>query len=243
MKKLIDEDAPAKSLTERVTNTLRAKVEGGALAVGDRLPSTAQLTDELGVSRTVVREAIAALRSEGIVESKKGAGVYVTKTTPVPISPSRLTTLPEVIDMLELRSAVEIEAAGLAATRGSPAQHAAIRECLNAMEEAGAAPGDTSALDLEFHRAIAAATNNQRFSRFLDELGLDAVPRSRLLDKGDAAAVMKDYLRQLNAEHRTICDAIASREPSRARDAMRAHLSGGLQRYQRLLDNRLGTPE
>lgn len=236
MNERMGNDIPARSLTERIASKLRSMIEGGTLSVGDRLPSAAQLTDEFGVSRTVIREAIAALRSEGLVESRKGAGVYVTKITSVPISPSKLTTLPEVIDMLELRSAVEIEAAGLAATRGSPAQHAAIREAFNAIEEAGAASGDTSALDLDFHRAIAAATNNQRFTRFLDELGLDAVPRSRLLEKEDAPTEMADYLRQLNVEHKAICDAIAARDPSGARDAMRAHLSGGLQRYQRLLE-------
>lgn len=227
---------PRTSLTEQIAEKLRTAVVRGDYKSGDRLPSTAVLTDAYGVSRTVVREAIAALRSEGILESRKGAGVYVQDQTLVPVTLSKLSTLPEVIDMLELRAAVEVEAAGLAAERGSPAQHAAIGECLRGVELWVPGSGNSAALDLAFHESIAAATNNPRFTAFLSSLGLHAVPRSRLLDAQDEEEAMQDYLTQLNFEHRTIFDAISARDADGSRAAMRTHLAGGLARYQALQD-------
>lgn len=232
-------DGQDASLTGRVAGLLRAAIAEGEFKTGDRLPSAADLTRQHGVSRTVVREAVAELRSEGLVESRKGAGVYVRRNAPIPVSESRLTSLPEVIDMLELRAAVEVEAAGLAAQRGSPAQHAAIREALKAIREDDSKGKGGARLDLTFHKAIADATNNDRFGRFLDTLGLDAVPRSRLLEPGDEPRAMRDYMHQLNAEHVAISEAIARRDAEGARAAMRDHLSGGLLRYQSLLNQAL----
>ena len=229
-------DGQDTSLTGRLAGTLRAAIAAGEFKTGDRLPSAAELTRQHGVSRTVVREAVAELRSEGLVESRKGAGIYVRRNALIPVSESRLATLPEVIDMLELRSAVEVEAAGLAARRGSPAQHAAIREALEAIRPEDSKDKGAAKLDLGFHKAIADATNNARFGRFLDTLGLDAVPRSRLLEPGDEPHAMRDYMDQLNAEHIAICEAISQCDAEGARAAMRDHLSGGLLRYQTLLN-------
>jgi len=229
-------DGQNTSLTGRLAGLLRTAIAEGEFKTGDRLPSAADLTRQHGVSRTVVREAVAELRSEGLVESRKGSGVYVRQNARIPVSESRLATLPEVIDMLELRSAVEVEAAGLAAQRGSPAQHAAIREALEAIRADDGEDKGAARLDLAFHKAIADATNNDRFGRFLDTLGLNAVPRSRLLEPGDEPHAMRNYMDQLSTEHVAICDAIARRDAEDARSAMRDHLSGGLLRYQSLLN-------
>lgn len=226
------------SLTERTANMLRAAIEEGQYQVGDRLWSAATLSKDYGVSRTVIREAIAALRSEGLVESRNGAGLYLKKDFRVPISPSKLNSLPDVINMLELRATVEVEAAGLAAQRGSPAQHAMIREALQATVGGRIQEANSAGLDFGFHKAISDATNNPWFGEFLDSLGLDSVPRSRLVDAGDGVEFMKDYMDQLHTEHTAVYDAIAARDAEEARAAMRAHLSGGLLRYQRLLKGR-----
>ena len=99
---------------------------GGQFPPGSRLPSEAQLTEAHGVSRTVVREAIAALRADRLVEARQGAGVFVLEAevpAPTPlflrnIDHERVSSM---IELLELRTAVEVEAAGLAALRRSPA--------------------------------------------------------------------------------------------------------------------------
>ena len=117
----------AGTLTERLGENLRQAIAAGQFPPGTKLPSEAQLVEAHGVSRTVVREAIAALRADKLVEARRGAGVFVL-TTPVAndsllslhaVDPARVSSM---IELLELRTAVEVEAAGLAALRRSPAQ-------------------------------------------------------------------------------------------------------------------------
>ncbi|NIB59842.1 FadR/GntR family transcriptional regulator, partial [Agrobacterium tumefaciens] len=114
-----------RTLVVKVSEELRSQIAKGRYKTGDRLPSEAQLTQEFGVSRTVVREAIASLRSDGLVEPRQGAGVFVLEPAPVERRPFHnvdLARVSSLIEMLELRTAVEGDAAGLAAIRRSPAQ-------------------------------------------------------------------------------------------------------------------------
>jgi DNA-binding FadR family transcriptional regulator len=211
-------------------------IASGAVAVGDRLPGELTLAAEHGVSRTVVREAIAALRADGLVEARQGAGVFVTAAAPPAtrlqrIDPSRISS---VIEMLELRAAVEMESASLAAARRSPAQAEAIWEACEVIEARIAAGASTTEADLAFHLAIADATNNARFAEFLRMLGGTVIPR-RALREAEGEAVPDDYLVQIQAEHRTIADAVARGDGDGAREAMRIHLKGSVQRYRSLL--------
>lgn len=119
----------------KVSEELRGQIAKGRYKTGERLPSEAQLTQEFGVSRTVVREAIASLRSDGLVEPRQGAGVFVLEPAPVERRPFHnvdLARVSSLIEMLELRTAVEGDAAGLAALRRSPAQEEKIIEAFDA---------------------------------------------------------------------------------------------------------------
>lgn len=226
-----------RSLVEKVHGELRAAILAGAYPVGTRLPTEAELTARHAVSRTVVREAIAALRSEGLAEPRRGAGVFVTATEPPTgalFHNIDYHKLSNVIELLELRASVEIEAAAFAAARRSPAQEEAIYEALDAFETAATEGARTGQADLDFHLAVARATNNPRFEQFLTMLGLDAIPRARLAT-GTDLPVNPGYAAQLNAEHRRIAEAVSARDPEAARAAMRAHLEGGQGRYRQLL--------
>jgi DNA-binding FadR family transcriptional regulator len=224
------------SLTAQVAAALRREIEGGARRPGDRLPPEPALIARFGVSRTVVREAVAALRADGLVESRQGAGVFVREAPPAPEGLSLLTgvsrRLPDIIETLELRAAVEIEAAGLAAERASPAQEAEIEAELARFTAAMAAGEPTEAADFAFHRAVARATNNARFEEFLAFLGRRTIPRAELRAAGGMPAEGLDA--RIVAEHRAVADAIAARDPAAARRAMRAHLVGSLDRYRAL---------
>ncbi|WP_253949243.1 FadR/GntR family transcriptional regulator [Mangrovicoccus sp. HB161399] len=221
------------SLVAQLCNSLRAMIESGQYKPGDRLPSEAQLTRDHGVSRTVVREAVAALRADGLVRPRQGAGIFVTEPeVSAPFSPLELdmTSLPAVMELLELRTAIEVEAAGLAAMRRSPSQEAQILDCLRKVQEAGGTDGSSEA-DLALHRAIAEATNNPRFGQMLTLLGEAAIPRRSL---GKAAEVPEDYIGKINAEHEAIVNAILDGDEEAARTAMRSHLKGSLRRYRAL---------
>ena len=233
--------APARprraNLVERVSADLRRTILSGIIPVGGRLPSEAVLTDTYKVSRTVVREAIAALRADRLVEARQGAGVFVLASeTPgghpfQSVDPNRVST---VIELLELRAAVEIEAVGLACLRRSPAQEEAIIERCDDIEAMIDSQGSTTDADFALHLAIADATNNPRFREFLEIMGGRLIPR-RALQTGGREDVAKDYLRQIQLEHRTIAEAISQRGEDRAREAMRAHLKGSQDRYRKLL--------
>ena len=230
--------SPAQTKARAIAAGLEQLLASGALAVGGRLPSESSLAATHGVSRTVVREAIAVLRAGGLVQSRQGAGVYVIRQTRAgndllkPVDPSRVSSA---IELLELRAAVEIEAAGLAAERRSPAQEGRVLETCAAFQSALDRGQPTADADFAFHQSIALATNNPRFAEFLDMIGSSIIPRRRISGEGDGQ-VSADYLRKIQAEHEAIASAISQSDPGAARAAMRAHLEGSSVRYRAMIE-------
>src|ERR1700732_3136525 len=108
--------AAPRSLTHVLIERLIAQITSGELAPGAQLPTEQELIAATGVSRTVVREAVAALRAEGLVVTRQGAGAFVASGAhrPFRINAGELRSLREVLDAMELRTSIEIEAAGLA---------------------------------------------------------------------------------------------------------------------------------
>lgn len=225
-------------LPSQIADALRADIGRAIYPVGGRLPSEARLTDRFGVSRAVLREAIAMLRSEGLLESRQGSGVYVLRDRPdlgfraPEIDPSRVSS---VLNALEMRIAVEVEAAALAAERRSPAQEEEIMEC--AQRFAMALPEASVDQDLALHRAIAVATNNPMFTGFLERLGPSAIPRKAVHPAG-VTERSAAFHAQITDEHATIVTAIAKGDAVQAREAMRRHLSTGFARYRALVRGR-----
>ena len=163
-------------------------ITDGEIRPGDKLPSEAALTKKYKVSRTVIREAIASLRADGLVEAKQGAGVFVLNSQPAAAFPFQAfdgARISSMIEMLELRTAIEIEAAGLAAARRSPAQEEAIFERCQDIDRLIVEGRPTTEADFAFHLAIADATNNPRFREFLEMMGQRVIPRTVL--QGDHA--------------------------------------------------------
>ncbi len=235
----IEERRPRQGLTHKVTAALRQQIESGALKPGDKLPTEQALIKEFGVSRTVIREAIAGLRADGLVEPRQGVGVFVLEP-PAANRELPLLTLPtrkisDIIESLELRTAVEVEAAGLAAVRCSPAQEAEIHSRLKDFEARVKAGESTEAEDFAFHVAVAEAANNQQFKEFLAFLGRRTIPRSQLRRAvGDSLGPPASDA-ELYQEHCAIFEAILARDPEAAREAMRRHLSGSMERYRALM--------
>ena len=117
--------AAERKLSRRLFEQLAEQIKSGRLAPGARLPTEHALTRAARVSRTVVREAVAALRAEGLVITRQGVGAFVSAEptrAPFRIEPERMQSLADILDVMELRLGVEIESAGLAAERASKAQ-------------------------------------------------------------------------------------------------------------------------
>src|SRR5437588_8070180 len=170
-------------LSRALYEQLAAEIKSGRLAPGARLPTEEALTRAARVSRTVVREAVAALRAEGLVITRQGVGAFVSpepQRAPFRIDPERMQSLDDILNVMELRLGVEIESAGLAAGRASRAQVRAIAAALDAIDRAAAGGKTAVDEDLALHRAIAEATGNAELPRFLQFIGRHLIPRRTL---------------------------------------------------------------
>lgn len=230
---------PARTRATRIADELRHAIEIGQFRPGDRLPSESALTQQHGVSRTVVREAIALLRSDRLAEARKGSGVFVLDPgqarRPQPFADLDMERLSGVIELFELRSAFEIRAAALAATRRSAAQVEEIIEANEGLAKKFNAGLSTREADFAFHNAIAHASQNRRFPEFLALIRPGIVSRVEL-EAGETHPP-RQYVpnRDLVAEHGRIVEAIIDSDPEAAEQAMKAHLEGSLARYRALL--------
>jgi GntR family transcriptional repressor for pyruvate dehydrogenase complex len=223
-----------RGLTREVVDRIAADIRRGRLQPGARLPSEQDMIAGLGVSRTVVREAIAALRAQGLVTTRQGVGAFVADGAigpPFRLETEGLRSIDEVVQVMELRMGIEVEAAGLAAERARPAQIDAIAAALEAIERAIGRDELGVTEDFAFHRAIAEATENPQFPHFLDFLGRYIIPRQSVRV---AATSLHGYLETIQAEHGSIFRAISDRSVAGARRAMRRHLLRSRDRYRRL---------
>lgn len=231
-----------RTLVSQVSEALRKEIESGAFQPGERLPSEAALTQVHLVSRTVIREAIAILRSDGLVETRKGAGVFALdpaeRRRGEPFSELNTGRISEAIELLEMRSAFEIRSASLAAVRRSNAQLDAIVRTHEAVGDCIAKGEPTREADFRFHFAIAEATQNTRFPQFLTLIRDGIMPRAELTETaGQHKAVPNPYLQQ---EHGAIVGAIMDGDGAGAERAMTLHLDGTLRRYREILRASLG---
>ncbi|NTB87532.1 GntR family transcriptional regulator [Agrobacterium tumefaciens] len=225
------------SLVSQVGESLRQAIAAGRYSPGDKLPSEVELTEAHKVSRTVVREAVAAMRSDGLVEVRQGAGIFVLGLETTSLSPGRRVDKARVssdLEVLEVRAPLEIEAAGLAALRRSPGQEEAIFECHRQVLMCIENNRSIREADLALHVAIAEATNNPLFRQHLEFHGSAIIPQSKAVP--DPLAVdQTSYRRMIHKEHEAIVVAILDRDEEAARSAMRDHLRGSQIRYRDLL--------
>lgn len=214
------------TLADRVTDVLAQKIKSGKFAVNTRLPSELVLAQQFSVSRTVIREAVSRLKSEGLVETRQGSGTVVLAASMS--APFRIDldmnddAMQAVLRVIELRRGLEAEMAALAAERRSEAQSEQIHRALLAIDEAVAAGQDGVEQDLAFHTAISEASGNPLYTSLLQFLSqfLRAA-----ISVGRTSEIQRTEFRgQLKAEHSAIAQAIARQDVAAAHAAARRHL-------------------
>ncbi|MFE9106391.1 FadR/GntR family transcriptional regulator [Actinomadura geliboluensis] len=151
------------SLVDQVIAQLRDEIVGGNWPVGAKIPPEPVLAESLGVGRNTVREAVRALTHAGLLESRQGDGTYVRATSELSGAVRRRLERAELIEILEVRRGLEVEAARLAATRRTEADIAAIAVALGRRDAALAAGAHETFVeaDLAFHTAVVEATHNR----------------------------------------------------------------------------------
>jgi DNA-binding GntR family transcriptional regulator len=202
---------------------IRARIVDGSLAPGSRL-GQAELADQLGISRTSVREALRRLTGDGLVEFEVNRGFFVADIG-----------LDKVLERLEARLVLEPMVARLAAERRTPDDLDGIEAALDAERSARSA-ADAHDASRAFHRAIACATQNAAFVRIFDSLWVADVGR-RLLARRFTAPTWKD---EDVAEHKRLLAAIAKQDADRAERLMRSHVESAFRHWS---DRRPGDAE
>jgi DNA-binding FadR family transcriptional regulator len=222
--------APFEALPLRVASLLNKEIETGELNPGARLPTEQQLAEKFGVSRNVVREAIAQLRADGVVEARQGVGAFVLapeQRAAIRIDREALKLDTNMERLFELRRILETEAAALAATRRDQAHLDAIKAALDRMGGEERWEEGSIDADLLFHREIARATNNayiHTFISFVCEQIRQSIHYARLTNP------LHDLVDVNVGEHVRIYDALAAGDPIAAGEAMRAHITGAAER-------------
>lgn len=220
------------SLPSQLSKLMLSEIQSGQFTVGDKLPPETDLAQKYGVSRTVLREAIASLKNEGILKSKPGRGIVVINTkNPQAFKFSDIfdtVSIDEVNYFYEMRAILESEAAALAAVRHTPEEMDEISNAFAGMEEAVKNNQSGSSEHERFNRSIAEVSHNPLLIEFLQflyaklhDLALELRIKT-MTSTGRANMVLE--------EHRDILNTIAAQDEEKARRATLTHLKNAAKR-------------
>ncbi|WP_336321097.1 FadR/GntR family transcriptional regulator [Streptomyces lavendofoliae] len=216
------------SLVDVVVDQLRAQLTHGEWAVGDRIPTEHELAGRLGVGRNTVREAVRVLVHAGLLESRQGNGTFV-RSTADPAAVLRTVRAAGALDVLELRIALETEAARLAAARRDTHDLLRLRAALATLRAEGDRDADA---DLAFHRAVVEATHNAAFTEVYRFFSVQ-VHESLVESLGDHAMPAID----LDA-HEALVEAVEAGDPEAAGDAVRELLRAPMEAVRAIVTTR-----
>ena len=210
-------------LYEQIVDQIEDRILSGVLKVGDKLPSERELAEQFTVSRTAVREAVKILVEKGLIEIRAGRGTFVMNgnSTGMRQSFGRLIkpdSIEGLASLLEVRELLEPETAALAASRMTDEYISAMREAVQTMDTAY---GDTNLYveaDLDFHLALAEATQNLIIPALMDTL-IDLLREQR-----KRLASVEGSLQRAQVHHKEILEAVNRQDPEAARRAMQRHL-------------------
>lgn len=214
------------SATGAVIGHVEELIFGGSLQPGDPLPSEAELADRLGYSRLTVREGIRTLQARGLLEINHGRRATVARPNADQLrdffSASIRRDVGALLELLDVRLAVEVQTATLAAAHATRSNLAAIEMALTLMESSINDEAAFNDADVRFHAALAVASGNRMLS-FLVEGMEEPLQAGRLASISGYRSTHED-LEGLIAQHTAIYKAVAARDPSAAAAAMRRHL-------------------
>jgi GntR family transcriptional regulator, transcriptional repressor for pyruvate dehydrogenase complex len=225
------------TLTERAQRQVEELILNGMLKAGDRLPSERALTQKLGVSKTVVREAIRSLSAKGLIEVRAGSGMYVLglgsdlMKDPMNLLLRSRHLKPE--DIFEVREALEVKIAGLAAERAEANDLNEMDETIRALNKRKLTPIEYAELDVAFHKRLAQASGNPLFSALVNTIN-DVMVEVRLRAMGVLGETK--FIAEAIEQHSRIFERVKARDVEGARRAMEDHLALGREHMRRTTD-------
>jgi GntR family transcriptional regulator, transcriptional repressor for pyruvate dehydrogenase complex len=220
-----------RTLADRVAEALMRKIVAEELPAGAQLPSEQMMAASFGVSRTVIREAISRLKSEGLVDTRQGRGAFVRidrADVPLRLGIDASNPLSSLLNILELRLGLDTEIATLAALRRTRDQMTAIQRALKDIDRASDAGRDAVAEDLEFHLAIAQGAQNPLFFQLIRHLGGSFYSGIAVTRANEERA--EELAKETRSEHRAIALAISKKDANAAAAAARTHIENASKR-------------
>lgn len=214
-------------LAEVAHTRMRALIKDGSWSPRSRLPSETELARRFGMSRPVIRQALARLRDDGLIQSRQGSGSFVLEpidgrdVAPSQVAFPAISSFADVTAFASFREGMEGEIAAAAALNRTEEQLAAIASVLSQLD--GKKPlSDRPQDDFDFHLAVAKATGNPFFINSLSSLRDQMMMGMSLI--WNFSADSADFRNTVVRHHRAIYAAIASRDDGAARTAMKEHL-------------------
>ena len=203
-----------------IASIMRAEIEGGAYRKHERLPASRKLAETYGVARNTLRDALAQLEEEGMLETRAGSGTYIThadqERTPAAIEEA------SPLELIDARFALEPHVCRLCVMHGRREDFDALEKLCTEMENAANDPQVFAEADTEFHRTLVQTTRNALLVWMIEQINavrsLDDWTRMRQL------TLDPKIIAQYNTQHRNVLTAIRAREPERAANFMKEHL-------------------
>ncbi|MCI0157063.1 FadR family transcriptional regulator [Leifsonia shinshuensis] len=208
--------SPNVTLSEQVADQLRRRIADGEFPVGSLIPTEAELTHELGVSRNSVREALRSLVHVGLLGARAGYGTFVLATSEVAPTLARRLDHERAVDVAEVRLLLEREAARLAAIRRTPEQLQRLQGAAAERIAQLGGPGYEDA-DIEFHHLLLEASGNALLAELYR--GVGGNEQALLATRSAADAAVADGPSAIDDAHDAIVEAVAAGDPVAAEAA------------------------
>jgi len=230
-KDLVKEAQPKPSVCDGVIEQIKGLVEVQGYRPGSRLPPERDLSEQLGVSRASLREALRTLSNIGVLETRHGSGSHVSESSTNVLKSSFeflvLMDRPTIDELYEIRELIELHLVERAAQRRSDEDVEALKETLADLKAAIADPDAMTDADVRFHEIIASAARLAILARFMECLH-DAI-RSGI---AATQAGVRDWVSTYEI-HERICDAIIRQDSVDARRAMSIHMAMATEELKR----------
>ncbi len=230
MRQISTKISAVEHLPSKVASFITREIAVGNFQPGEQLPTEHKLSDMLGVSRNVVREAVSQLRADGVVKARQGVGAFVMepeRRSAIRLDSEALKADGSMQRLFELRGILETEAAGLAAERRSKESLQKIRQALDRMGGEERWEDGSIDADLEFHREIARATGNDYIYTFICFI-CEQIRRSIHIAR--YTHPLPELVEINVGEHVRVYEALKAGDVEAARQTMRDHIRGAGER-------------
>ncbi|MDR6551955.1 FadR/GntR family transcriptional regulator [Paenibacillus qinlingensis] len=212
---------------DEIAQQIKEMIVQGQLKMGDKLPSTKELSERFGVGRSTMREALSALKAMGLIEIRQGGASRVIRDAPSEVTLPEWTSLrmnrTTLLELMEVRQSLEISIASIAARKRTPEDLAQLQRIMQDMGSSVGNDAEGERTDLGFHQLLVQATHNSIMEQTFEsirnamEMMIRDIRRAELYANQEVAV-------KLLKEHKVIYEAIVSGDPVLASAAMREHL-------------------